>query len=76
MGIKGITGGTRLRYLNSEKLDDLQDMIESLPYKVEIQAINKVGNQWYIHFLIPIVVTAEMPVTIEQVKETKVKRKK
>lgn len=48
--------GTRLRHLNASSLSDLEEMIESLPEKVEIRSINYApvqsggAQQWIVHF--------------------------
>ncbi len=49
-----ITGGTRLRHIHGQSLEELQLMLEALPYKVDIQQIiSRANGEWYIHFLIP-----------------------
>lgn len=48
--------GTRLRHLNASNLSELENMIGSLPDKVEIKTINYAplnsggANQWIAHF--------------------------
>ena len=74
MSIKGLKGGTRLRELHGQNLLELQDMLEELPYKVDIVGINKVGAEWYIHFIIPNLVAAEIPINVEIAKPTQTKR--
>lgn len=46
--------GTRLRHFIGPVLTEIEDMLESLPYKAEIRGVTKDGQQWYIHYLIPV----------------------
>ena len=45
-------GGTKLRHLNHSNINELENMIEALPNKVEIKSVNYVGSNWYCHFTI------------------------
>ena len=72
--------GTRLRYLNGTNLRELQEIIEALPHKIEIKAINNVSGQWYIHFCLndfdpnPNVVKSKEEKEIELTGNTRKKR--
>lgn len=44
--------GTKLRYIAGSNLKNLQDEIEGYPMKVEIKSINRVSQDWYIHFTV------------------------
>jgi len=74
MAVLGIKGGSRLRHVNGERLNDLEDMIASLPYKVEIINVHKVGSQWYVHFYIDDTVKDPVKVVKETAMETKTKK--
>lgn len=48
-----ITGGIRLRHIRGSNLEELQLLLEKLPYKVEIITINRMNvGEWFIHFTI------------------------
>lgn len=63
--------GTKLRHIVGSDLKSLQDEIESYPMKVEIKAVNRLVNDWYIHFTL--LDFDELPPTI--VAATKLKKK-
>lgn len=44
--------GTKLRHLNDANLKKLEEMIQSLPYKVEVKTVNYVNGNWFAHFTI------------------------
>ena len=53
MAVLGLKGGSRLRHMKDENLLRLEDAVASLPYKVDIINVHKLGPQWYVHFYIP-----------------------
>lgn len=75
MTVKGTHGGSRLRHITGSNLKELEDMLEMLPYRVEIITVNKIGMNWYVHFYIP-QTAFDKPETIkEEVKPTVTKKK-
>jgi len=42
--------GTKVRFLQSANPNELQGLIEALPFKVEIKSIQFVGGKWYCWF--------------------------
>lgn len=72
-----ISGGTRLRHINSSRLDEIENILESLPYKVEIVGVNTRSNgEWYVHFLVPETAFESMPIEKKVQAKTNQKRKK
>jgi hypothetical protein len=74
MTVKGIKGGSRLRHVQGNSLKDLEDMLESLTYRVEIINVNKVGANWYVHFYIPQTEFDSPDIVKEEAKPTITKR--
>lgn len=72
-----IKGGTRLRHIHGPNLEELQVIVESFPFKVEIMAINPRPNgEWFIHFLIPETAFEGLEIqTVTEVVKPKIKRK-
>ena len=53
MAIAQNKSGSKLRHVQGPDLKMLEDEIESLPFKVDVLAVNRVGSNWYVHFYIP-----------------------
>lgn len=75
--------GTRLRHINGNNLSELEMLIESRPYNIEIKSITyKPNGEWYIHFTIldNVVFNAQndpsVNLSIASIENNKPKRKK
>ena len=75
MAVRGIHGGSRLRHVQGTNLKELEDMLEILPYRVEIINVYRVGANWYVHFYIPQTAFDSPDVVKEETKSTITKKK-
>ena len=64
----------KLRHINGANLKDLERQLEMIELPIIVQQINKVGSNWYIHFLVQSIQEEKKKVRVEKSKKTKTLR--
>lgn len=64
----------KLRHINGNDLSDLERQLEQIRLPIIVHSVNKVGSNWYIHFLVQGIHEEKQPVKKAKTKKTKVIR--
>ena len=61
----------KLRHINGSDLNELERQLEKIELPIVVHSINKVGSNWYVHFLVQGIHEEKQPVKREKSKKTK-----
>ena len=64
----------KLRHINGNNLPELEKQLELIELPFVVHSINKVGGNWYIHFLLTGTVDEKKPIKKVKAKKTKTVR--